>query len=99
MEGEPEADVETVVEAVLGWAALVSFAVARFYAPASPWPQALPGWGRQVARILRRIAARLAGALRSALGPTGADSFSISVTFPWGIEVGLSWSLTTPGGP
>lgn len=77
--------------AVESWAAVASFAVARFHAPASPWPRDLAGWGKTTARRLRSIADTLLTILRNAAQALAAASFSIAIGFPWGISIGLSW--------
>src|ERR1700719_4440400 len=51
--------------AVESWAAVASYAVARFHAPASPWPRDLAGWGNNAAGRLRNIANTLSTILRT----------------------------------
>jgi hypothetical protein len=77
--------------AVESWAAVASFAVARFHAPASPWPRDLAGWGKTAAARLRSIANILSRILRTVAQALAAASFSIAIGFPWGISIGLSW--------
>lgn len=77
--------------AVESWAAVASFAVARFHAPASPWPRDLAGWGKTAAARLRSIANTLSTILRTVAQALAAASFSIAISFPWGISIGLSW--------
>jgi hypothetical protein len=77
--------------AIDAWAGLASYAVARFYAPSSPWPRRLGGWGKRAARRLRRIVSALEPRLKTAAQKTGASSWSIGVSFPWGIQVSLTW--------
>jgi hypothetical protein len=77
--------------AVESWAAVASYAVARFHAPASPWPRDLAGWGKKAAGRLRSIANTLSTILRPVAQALGAASFSIAIGFPWGISIGLSW--------
>jgi hypothetical protein len=89
---EPEEDAERMIDGVVQWASVASYAVARFYGPASPWPSRdLAGYGKRAVEKLREIASQLSQPLAFALHSTGASSFSISVGFPWGISVGLSW--------
>lgn len=82
---------EDAVDAVIEWAGLVSHAVARFYAPASPWPRNVAGWSKRAVARLRRVAGLLSAPLQAAAQALGAASWSISIGFPWGISVGLSW--------
>ncbi len=92
--GEPfpsEEDPLDVLAAVDAWAALASYAVARFYAPSSPWPGRLAGWERSAARRLRSIAAKLEPRLRAAAQFAQARSWSIGVSFPWGVQISLTW--------
>jgi hypothetical protein len=79
--------------AVESWASLASYAVAHFYAPTSPWPRDVAGWGKEAVEQLRSIAEKLRTALADAARFLGANSFSIGVGFPWGISVGLSWPI------
>ncbi len=82
---------EEDLAAILSWASVASYAVARFYGPASPWPRNVAGWGQRAAARLQRIAHTLSSALQRVTATLGASSFSISVNFPWGISIGLSW--------
>ena len=77
--------------AIDAWAALASYAVARFYGPSSPWPARLPGWSKRAALRLRGVAARLRPRLQAAAQATHASSWSIGVSFPWGIQISLTW--------
>lgn len=80
-----------ILASVDGWAGLASHVVARFYAPASPWPLDIAGWGRAAIRKLRDVANTLRTPLSNAAKGTGAASWTIAVGFPWGISVGLTW--------
>jgi hypothetical protein len=82
---------EDDMAAIESWASVASYAVARFHAPASPWPRDLAGWGKNAAGRLRSIANALSAVLRGVAHAAGATSFSIAVGFPWGITIGLSW--------
>jgi hypothetical protein len=78
--------------AVESWASLASYAVARFYAPASPWPwKKLAGWSKGVAERLRRVAGLLLTPLKGVAYVLGASLYSISVGFPFGVAIGLEW--------
>lgn len=90
-EGYEEERPEDVLDAVIQWAGLVSHALARFYAPASPWPRNVAGWSQRAVARLRRVAGWLRSALQAAAQALGATSWSISIAFPWGISVGVSW--------
>jgi hypothetical protein len=85
--------------AVEGWASVASYPVARFSAPASPWPpfNRLAGWGTKAVRKLRSITNTLKGRLQGIARDLGAESFSIGVSFPWGIQISLTWERA--GGP
>lgn len=47
---------DDLLAAIESWAGLASAAIARFFAPASPWPRSVAGWGRRAVGRLRRIA-------------------------------------------
>jgi hypothetical protein len=79
------------VVAVMEWASVSSYAMARFYGPASPLRKDLAGYGKKAVKRLTSICDQLRGPLQAALRTTGASSFSISVGFPWGISVSLTW--------
>jgi hypothetical protein len=84
---------QTLLDATNEWAGLLSYAVSRVYAPASPWPFGLGGWGHGPVQSLRRAAVQLQNPLGRAAAALGADCFSVSVGFPWGVAVGLSWPI------
>jgi hypothetical protein len=77
--------------AIESWASLASYAAARFYAPASPWRRNFGGWSKRAAARLRSIANALSSVLQPVAKALKAASFSISVSFPWGVSIGLSW--------
>ena len=79
----PAATLEDELGAIDSWAAVASHAVARFHAPASPWPRSVAGWGQRAAARLRGIAGVLSAALARLKTALGAASYSISVSFPW----------------
>jgi hypothetical protein len=82
---------EDILAAVDAWAGLASSVVSRFYAPASPWPRSVAGWGGRAVARLRRICGVLLPALQAGANAVGASSWSVSVGFPWGISVSLTW--------
>lgn len=84
-------DEHAELAAVDAWAGLASYAVARFYAPKSPWPWHEAGWTKRAPERLRRIASKLRPALERAARALGAASWSVSVGFPWGISIAVSW--------
>jgi len=89
--GMPAPTDQEELAVVDAWASLASDAVAKFYAPASPWPRNVAGWTARAAARLRAIAQTLSGVL-TRLGPgLGAKGSSIGVSFPWGIQISLSW--------
>lgn len=84
-------DGEAELAAVDAWAGLASYAVARFYAPNSPWPWHKGGWSQSAPRRLRRVANSLRPPLERAASALGAASWSVSVGFPWGVSISLTW--------
>lgn len=84
---------EAVLDAVDGWAGLASSAVTALYAPASPLPLpgGLAGWGKGAVNKLNQVAGTLVSPLKYAAKGLGAASWTISVGFPWGVSVGLTW--------
>ena len=95
-EAEPaESDHERALgelAAAESWAALASHAVAKFYAPASPWPwRKLAGWSKGVAERLQQVADLLRKPLEAIARALGASSYSIGVNFPFGVSISLSW--------
>ena len=91
LESGPEENEHSELAAVDAWAGLASYAVARFYAPTSPWPWHKAGWSKKAPERLRRIANRLRPPLEKAAHALGAASWSVSVGFPWGISIAVSW--------
>jgi hypothetical protein len=80
------------LSAVEAWTGLASAAVARLYAPASPWPRRqFAGWAQSIAQRLRALAQRLGTVLRAVAHSLGAVSWSIGLAFPFGISVSLTW--------
>jgi hypothetical protein len=77
--------------AIDAWAGLISSAVARVYAPASPWRRGVAGWAKRVAARLRWLTNLLLVPLKAVAAALGASSYSIGVSFPWGVSVGLNW--------
>jgi hypothetical protein len=97
--GSPEEQAWTDLAKLESWASLASFAVASLSAPGSPFPFRLAGWGEKAVGKLRDIADRLKGKLQDVGDKIGADSISIGVAFPWGVQVSLNWPVApAPGG-
>jgi hypothetical protein len=90
-EAVSEEDAWNQLAAIESWAGVASNATARFYAPASPWPHNLAGWSKNAVAKLRSIANTLKSALQGVIGALQAVGFSIAVSFPWGISIGLSF--------
>ena len=84
-------DPESILTGALGWASVVSEALARYSAPTSPFRQTLAGWGEGIGRHLARIVEILRRPLELAARALHALSFTIGVSFPWGVSVSLSW--------
>jgi hypothetical protein len=82
---------DDVLASVEAWTALISHAVAYYYAPRSPWPNPFAGWDKKVVARLRGTAGKLHGPLQNVRSAVGAQSYSISIAFPLGVSVGLSW--------
>jgi hypothetical protein len=80
-----------LLAAVEAWAGVSSAAVSQVYAPASPWPRRVGGWGKKAIAALQRIIKILLTPLQVAAKGVGASSWSIGVSFPWGLSVSLSW--------
>ena len=95
LEERPSLDSETVAYAQLGaiesWASVVSSAVARVYAPTSPWRRKVAGWASHVAARIRWLANLLLTPLAAVANFLGARSWSIGLNFPWGVSVSLTW--------
>jgi hypothetical protein len=87
-----EEDAHAVLAAIDAWASVASSAVAWVYAPQSPSPKRMAGWATSVGDRLRQLADVLRHALMVAARALRAVSWSIGVSFPWGVSVGLSWS-------
>ncbi len=89
--GNQDQPAEDVLASVEAWAGMVSYVLAFYYAPASPWPFRSAGWDKRIVARVRTTARLLQGPMQAVRAAMGAASFSISVGFPWGVSVGLSW--------
>jgi hypothetical protein len=96
-EGGVEAGYLRATAEVEAWLSLVSYVVARFYAPQSPfkrWPgRTLAGISVSVTRRLGRIARTAGGRLAQWSVLLRVDQVGISVQFPFGIGAGLGWNV------
>ena len=92
--GMTEQDAWEALAGIDSWAALASYAVGKTYAPASPWPRNVAGWSSKIAARLRELGAVLHERLKPIAKVLGATDVSVSASFPWGLSVGLSWSVT-----
>lgn len=77
--------------AIEEWASLASYAVSRFYGPQSPLRKDIAGWSRNAVERLRTIAEKLRPRLARVAELLSAVSFSISVSFPWGVSIGVGF--------
>ena len=84
-------DAQAVLVAVDEWASVASYAMAWVYAPASPLPGKMAGWGGKAVDMLPKIGNALRFPLKAVAVGLEADSYSISVGFPWGVSVTLEW--------
>jgi hypothetical protein len=92
-EGELDPDAAwDLLATVQTWAGLASAAVSHVYAPASPWPRNLAGWGKKSVVSLQNVVNTLLGPLKravAALQKVGINSWSIGVSFPWGVSISV----------
>jgi hypothetical protein len=86
-----EEQADSQLATIDAWASLMSYAVARVYAPASPWPRRKAGWGQNITRSLRRMVKRLQSLLAPVAKVLKATHFSIAVGYPWGVQIGMSF--------
>lgn len=86
---------ERMLASVEAWASIVSHLTNEAYTgplrEIGALKQRLVGWSRGIAARLTELAELLAGYLQEAMQALHASSFSISVGFPLGVSVGLSW--------
>jgi hypothetical protein len=88
--GEPEQEIVASVDA---WASVLSYATARFYFEGPESMRKGGGYDKKVVSRLQDAALTFSSYLERALQATGAVSFSTSVGFPWGLSVGLDWTV------
>lgn len=90
-----ETDAREALIAVEAWASLASYACARYYVDGptevgTRW-RSLGGMSQGVVSRLQDLAERFGEVLREACRLLGAASFSVSIGFPLGVSIGLSW--------
>lgn len=85
------ANAQELAAACDAWASLVSHALVQAYAPMSPFPRNVAGWGQRAIQRVQQFSATLRGPLAVAQQGLNASSYSISVGFPWGISIGFTW--------
>jgi hypothetical protein len=85
------ANATEILAAIDAWMSLASYAIGRTYAPQSPFRGGVAGWTLDVGRRIEDLARSVRGALSSAAMGLGAESWSVSSGFPFGISVGLSF--------
>jgi hypothetical protein len=99
--GLPRADnlnperAERMLASVEAWASIASHLTIEAYVgplrEVGAVRQRVVGWSRSVVARLTDLADLLAGYLQKAMHKLKASSFTISVGFPVGVSVGLSW--------
>lgn len=83
---------DDLLSSVNAWTGLASYAVAHFYAPASPWPtRRLAGWSKRAMAYLQRIVSKLVPAIQSAISKLSASGYGITISFPWGIGITVNF--------
>ena len=91
-----EEEANELLAAIEAWASLASAVTYEMYV--GPLREvgaarlSLPGWAKGVGNRLSKMANLLTGYLKVAMRALMAASFSIAVTFPFGVSVGLAWS-------
>ncbi|MCX5357334.1 hypothetical protein OG864_00875 [Streptomyces sp. NBC_00124] len=79
--------------AVYAWASLISFAVGRTYGPASP--MRFPGFAADVAQKVASLGVLVLRATQEIASHLGENTiFGVSVGFPWGVSVSLSFEVS-----
>lgn len=90
-----EGEAEELLGHIDAWASLASHVTYETYVgplrEVGAARRRVAGWAKGVGSRLAEFANLLTGYLRAAMRALRAQSFSISVGFPFGISVGLSW--------
>jgi hypothetical protein len=90
-----EAEGNELLSSIEAWASLTS--AVTFAAYAGPPREVgaarftLPGWAKGVGNKLTDLSKLLDRYLKVAMRAIRAISFTIALTFPWGVSVGLTW--------
>lgn len=84
-------DAEELAAACVAWASVASYALASAYAPASPFPRNLAGFGQRALKRILKLVKVLRRPLSVAQKGLGASSYSIGISFPWGISISFQW--------
>ena len=94
-EAENQRAAEEILVSVEAWASLASYACTKFYfeGPSEVGTplRRLGGWSKGVVSQLTALAQRFGQMLSRAMHAIGATSYSVGVSFPFGVSVGLSW--------
>jgi hypothetical protein len=87
---------QQLFDSIEAWASLTSAVTFEMYVgPVREVGAArfsLPGWAKGISQRLDNIVSVLKGYLQVAARALGAPSFSIALTFPFGVSVGLAWN-------
>jgi hypothetical protein len=90
-----EAEGEELLASIEAWASLASAATFATYAGSPREIGAarltLPGWAKEIGKKLTDLTKLLGAYLEVAMRAVHETSFAISLTFPWGVSVGLGW--------
>ncbi|HSS34624.1 MAG TPA: hypothetical protein VLL27_15230 [Solirubrobacterales bacterium] len=92
---EDRSTAEELLISVEAWASLASYACTKFYFEGpnevgTPLRR-LGGWGKGVVSMLTDLVKRFGQMLSRAMHAIGATSYSVGVSYPFGVSVGLSW--------
>jgi hypothetical protein len=86
-----EEEAYDLLGAIDSWASLISYAVESVYAPQSPLPRGLAGWGKKIGKALQKVVSILLTPLKLVAAGLQASGWSIGLSFPWGVSVSLNW--------
>lgn len=89
----PEALADRTLAVVDSWASVLSYATTWVYAPLSPPPGGEAGAATKILERIRRYTSMMTAPATQAASILGADGWSVSVGFPFGVSVGLSWNV------
>lgn len=94
-EAEVQRAAEELLVSVEEWASLASYACTKFYFEGpnevgTPLRR-LGGWSKGVVSMLTDLVKQFGQMLSRAKRAIGATSYSVGVSYPFGVSVGLSW--------